>query len=273
MSGPLNEDKIGCGHLWAINWLPPLTPWHLLSHDHCMIIMWLFGPIRAQLTFCSYPHVSMSSSSTLITATRRCWCLQIWLREFMILKTKPIGAQLMIPPLRIYDISQNSTVNQYINSRMMNIPWASCLALLRSNSGPSGRLACRQPISSRLKAPEVSPAMSVSASFWYTEQTQNRNILAALICHTLITQEEHLSRIFFPHIIQIQGECIAPEWTERRGKKSNILPMSFSHMVKHNKNTLIHFDILTKRNYSTWPTRDKKKDAPSGIYTLCFRHT
>ena len=35
----------------------------LLSRDSPVIIVWLFRSIRARLTFCGYPHVSMSSLS------------------------------------------------------------------------------------------------------------------------------------------------------------------------------------------------------------------
>ena len=47
---------VRCSHLWAINLLPQFTPtW--LSCDHHVIIR----SITAWLTFCGYPHVSMSS--------------------------------------------------------------------------------------------------------------------------------------------------------------------------------------------------------------------
>ena len=74
-----NEDKIGRGGLWTIKCLPG----SLLSWDGHVIVMWLFGPIRARLTFCGYRHVSMSSLFMLIAATGRCRCLQIWIREFV----------------------------------------------------------------------------------------------------------------------------------------------------------------------------------------------
>ena len=77
----LNEDKLGHDDLRAINRLPR----RLVSRARRLVIVWLFGPIRARLTFCGYPHVSMPSSSMLIAATGRCRCLQIWL-EFRTLK-------------------------------------------------------------------------------------------------------------------------------------------------------------------------------------------
>ena len=82
----LNEDKSRRGDLWAINRLPRLTSRPLLSRDSHVIIIGLFGPVTARLTFCGYPHMSMSSSSMLIAVTGRCWCLQIRIRRFAILK-------------------------------------------------------------------------------------------------------------------------------------------------------------------------------------------
>ena len=82
----LNEEKIGQSDLRAIHWLPQLMPLRLLSNDHHMTIIRLFGSIRAQLMFCSYPHVSVPSLSMLITANGVYWCLHIWIQEFAILK-------------------------------------------------------------------------------------------------------------------------------------------------------------------------------------------
>ena len=86
MSALENADKIGRVDLWAIHWLPRLTHRRLLSRDRHVILMRLFGPIRARLTFYGYPRVSMSSSSMLIAATGRCRWLLIWIREFATLK-------------------------------------------------------------------------------------------------------------------------------------------------------------------------------------------
>ena len=76
-----------------------------------VIIMQSFGPIRARLTFCSYPHVSMSSSSMLITVTRRCQCLQIWIQKFAILKQvnrstagNPSPSITMVWTLRLFNL-------------------------------------------------------------------------------------------------------------------------------------------------------------------------
>ena len=69
--------QVGRGDMWAITWLLRLTP-----RSRHVIILWLFGPIRARLKFCGYPPMSMSSSPMLISATRRCRCVQIWPREF-----------------------------------------------------------------------------------------------------------------------------------------------------------------------------------------------
>ena len=82
----LNEDKNARGDLWVTNWLLRLTLRRLLSRDRHVITMWLFGPIRARLTFCAYPHVSLSRSSMLNAATGRRRCSQIWIRDFAILK-------------------------------------------------------------------------------------------------------------------------------------------------------------------------------------------
>ena len=101
-----NDDKIGHGGLWVINWMPRFTPRRLLSRERHVIIMWLFGLIKARLTLCNYPQVSLSSSSMLIAATGRCLWLLIWIREFATLK-QPIAAQLAIlpPPNLCPDIS------------------------------------------------------------------------------------------------------------------------------------------------------------------------
>ena len=77
----------------AIDWLPR----HLLSNDHHVIIMWSFGLTRAQLTFCGYCHVSMSSSLMLVAATSRSWCFQVVYWSLCI-RAKPFIAKLVILP-------------------------------------------------------------------------------------------------------------------------------------------------------------------------------
>ena len=70
----------------------------------CHIIsVWLFEQIRAQLMFCGYHHRSVSSSSMLIAVTARCWCFQIWILEFMILKQSQLQHSWWAFPLHIYD--------------------------------------------------------------------------------------------------------------------------------------------------------------------------
>ena len=69
-----------------------------------MFIMWLFGPVRAQLMLCGYPHVSvlLLSSSMLITATGRWQCVQIWIWESAILKQSQSQNGWRSFPLHIY---------------------------------------------------------------------------------------------------------------------------------------------------------------------------
>ena len=100
----LNENKFGHGYLWAINWLPWLMPRCLLLCDCYMIIMTLSGSIRAQLMVCGYPHVSISSSSMLTAATGICQCLQIWIREFTILKQSLSQLSWQSFPFHIYGL-------------------------------------------------------------------------------------------------------------------------------------------------------------------------
>ena len=99
----LNEDKIGRGDLWVTNWLFRVTLRRLLSRDRHVITMWLFGPIRARLTFCAYPHVSLSRSSMLNAATGRRRCSQIWIRDFATLKENQSQHSWRFFPLHIYD--------------------------------------------------------------------------------------------------------------------------------------------------------------------------
>ena len=68
-----------------------------------MIIMWLLGPIRAWLTFCSYSRVSVSASPMLIAATGRCQCLKIWIPEFAMLKQSQLQHSWRSLPLHIYE--------------------------------------------------------------------------------------------------------------------------------------------------------------------------
>ena len=114
MSALLNEDSdmVICGQ--SIDWL---------SVCHHMTIMWLFGPIRAWLTFCGNPHVSVSSSSMLITVNGRCWCLQIWIQEFAILK-QPITAQLAILPPPYLWLSEWSPATYF--SSLVSAAFTSC---------------------------------------------------------------------------------------------------------------------------------------------------
>ena len=95
--GSFNEDETGRGDLWPSNWQSPLSPRRFLSHDCHVIIVLLFGPIRAQLTFCGYPHVSTSSSSMSIAATRICRYLQIWIQELAILKQSQTQKLAILP--------------------------------------------------------------------------------------------------------------------------------------------------------------------------------
>ena len=78
--------------------------------------MWFFGPIRARLTFCNYSPVSKSSWSMLIAATGRCRCLQIWEREFAILKQSQLQHSWWVFLLNIYVLWDKiySLINLYI---------------------------------------------------------------------------------------------------------------------------------------------------------------
>ena len=101
-SALLNADRTGRGDLWAITWLPLFTPRRFLSRGHHVIVMWLFWPIRARLTFFGYPHVSMSSTSMFIAATGRCRYLQIWILELAIPRQSQSQHTWQSFPLHIY---------------------------------------------------------------------------------------------------------------------------------------------------------------------------
>ena len=125
MSAFINKDKIVCDNLWAVNWLPRFTPWHLLSCDHHVIIMWLFGPIRTRLTFCGHPHVSMSSSSMLITATK-CRCLQIWIQECAMLKQSQLQHSWQSSPLHINGFSFRDTESRLTKCKLVPLLTITC---------------------------------------------------------------------------------------------------------------------------------------------------
>ena len=55
----LNEDKIRHAHLWAIHWLPRLTPQRLLSHNHHVII-WTNQSLTDVLRLSPYVNVKLS---------------------------------------------------------------------------------------------------------------------------------------------------------------------------------------------------------------------
>ena len=96
-SALLNEDKNQMWQFVGNNQLPWVMSSHLLSYDCHMIIMQLYGPIRAWLAFCGYLHVNVKLIQ--VDHCDRKMLMPVDLNNGVCdTKTEPTAAQLAILP-------------------------------------------------------------------------------------------------------------------------------------------------------------------------------